>query len=184
MLLHLMRHGEPELTGRLLGRTDCGATAAGIAGCVAQTARMEIASLVSSDLRRTRAAAEAVAMVRELPLRIDPRWREVDFGDWDGLAAADIDSAALGLFWRDPDREPPPGGERWSALVARVAAAIADLDPVPTLVITHAGTMRAALAHLCGFAFDRLWAFDLPYGALLSLRLFPEGGAQIVGLRA
>jgi alpha-ribazole phosphatase len=185
MLLHLMRHGEPELTGRMLGRTDCGATAAGIAACVAQTARLEIGALVSSDLRRTRVAAEAIAMVRERPLTIDPRWRELDFGDWDGLAAADLDSAALGRFWQDPDRDPPPGGERWSALVARVGAAIAALDPAPTLVVTHAGAMRAALAHLCGFAFDRLWAFDLPYGGLLSLRLAPEhGSAQIVGLRA
>ena len=114
-------------------------------------------------------------------MRIDPRWRELDFGTWDGCTTAEIDPVALGAFWADPDAAPPPEGERWSALVARVGAALGDLPPGDILVVTHGGAMRAALAHL--FAFDQraLWAFDLPYSSLLSLRLWPDG-AQIVGL--
>ena len=76
------------------------------------------------------------------------------------------------------------GGERWSALVTRVSAALADLAPVPTLVVTHGGAMRAALHSLCGFDQRQLWAFDLPYASLLSLRVWPgeRPGAQIAGL--
>jgi alpha-ribazole phosphatase len=45
--------------------------------------------------------------------------------------------------------------------------------------------MRAALHVLCGFEQRLLWAFDLPYGALLSLRVWrgERPGAQIEGLR-
>ena len=182
--LHLLRHGAPETPGLLMGRTDGMPTVAGIAACAAQAADLGVEHLVASDLRRSRAAGEAIGAATGLPLTIDPRWRELDFGDWDGKAASAVDRDAFGRFWDDPDANPPPGGERWSALVARVSAAINDLAPVPTLIVTHGGAMRAALHVLCGFDQRQLWAFDLPYAALLSLRVWPgeEPSAQIAGL--
>ena len=177
--LHMLRHGAPVLPGRLMGRTDCAPTPDGIAACVAQAEDLGVEHVVSSDLQRARAAAEAIG-----PTTIDPRWRELDFGDWDGLAPDQVDSAALVRFWEDPDTCPPPNGERWSALVARVSDAIDALAPVPTLVVSHGGAMRAALHLLCGFDQPRLWAFDLPYGVLVSLRVWPGDtpSAQIVGI--
>lgn len=182
--LHLLRHGEPEIAGRMLGRTDCPATAAGIAACVEQANDLDVEAIVSSDLIRARTAAEAIGRTLGLSVTIDHRWRELDFGAWDGLSSAEIDSDALGRFWSDPDAHAPPDGERWSALLARVAEAIGALPPRPTLVVTHGGAMRAALAHLCGFEQRQLWAFELPYAALLSLRVWPgePPSAQIAGL--
>lgn len=171
--LHLLRHGEPELAGRMLGRTDCAATAAGIATCVAQASDLNVASIISSDLARARAAADAIGQALGLSVAIDRRWRELDFGAWEGLSSSDIDGEALGRFWSDPDAHPPPAGERWSSLLARVAEAIGSLPPRPTLVVTHGGAMRAVLGHLCGFEQRQLWAFELPYAALLSLRVWP-----------
>ncbi|MEG3087517.1 histidine phosphatase family protein [Sphingomonas sp. PB4P5] len=177
--LYLMRHGEPVLTGRLLGRTDCAVTAAGIHACRTQAEDLRVARIISSDLQRARACAEAIG-----PTVIDPRWRELDFGDWDGHAPADVDAAALSRFWSDPDAAPPPNGERWSALKDRVAEAIAALPPEPALVVTHGGAMRAALAILCGLDLAATWAIDLPYAAVLALKIWPgpPRAAQIAGL--
>ncbi|WP_267434570.1 histidine phosphatase family protein [Sphingomonas sp. GM_Shp_1] len=177
--LHLLRHGEPELTGRMLGRTDSPATAHGLAACVDRARGVKVLRRISSDLSRARASAEAIG-----PTEIDPRWRELDFGDWDGLAPDAIDRAVLDRFWQDPDAAPPPGGERWSDLVARVAAAIADLRPEPTLVVTHGGAMRAALHILCGFDTRAVWAFALPYASLLTLEVWDgvPRTAQVTGL--
>ena len=184
LLLHLLRHGAPETAGLLLGRTDGAPTPDGIAACVGQVNELDIAALVSSDLVRASAAAEAIGARQGLSVAIDPRWRELDFGAWDGLPAGAIDPEASRRFWDDPDANPPPGGERWSQLVARVAAAQAEIAQSGTLVVTHGGAIRAALAHLCGFSQAQLWAFDLPYAALLSLRVWPgeRPSAQIVGL--
>jgi alpha-ribazole phosphatase len=183
--LHLLRHGAPETPGLLMGRSDGAPTAEGIAACVAHARGTRVQRLIASDLRRSREAGEAIGAATGLPLALDPRWRELDFGAWDGTAASGIDRDALGRFWSDPDANPPPGGERWSALVARISAAVADLAPAPTLIVTHGGAMRAALHVLCGFEQRLLWAFDLPYGALLSLRVWrgERPGAQIEGLR-
>lgn len=184
-LLHLLRHGTPALPGRLMGRTDCPSTAEGVAACVEQAQDLECARLITSDLIRARAAADAIGATAGLRGTIDPRWRELDFGAWDGLAPAAIDPAAMAAFWDDPDANPPPDGERWSHLTDRVRAGIADLSPVPTLIVTHGGAMRAALACLCGFGQRETWALDLPYAALLSLRVWPGERplAQIIGLR-
>ncbi|MCJ8159661.1 histidine phosphatase family protein [Sphingomonas sp. LaA6.9] len=183
LTVHLLRHGAPALTGRMLGSTDCAETPEGVAACLEQTEALEFARLVSSPLRRAAAAAGAIGARGNIPVTIDERWREIDFGDWDGLSSADVDPAALGRFWDDPDMHAPPGGERWSALTARIGGAIDALD-ADTLVVTHGGAMRAALAVLFGFSQPQLWAFDLPYASVLSLRIWPgvPRQAQIVGL--
>lgn len=176
--LHLLRHGAPEGAGRLIGRTDAPPTAQGIAACAEQARDLEPEVLIASDLSRARLAGEAIGLATGVPLSIDPRWRELDFGAWDGMAPGDVDGAALVRFWDDPDAHAPPGGECWSALASRVGLAIGDLVPRPTLVVTHAGAMRAALAVLCGFAVSQTWVIDLPYGCLLSLRVWPGDGAE------
>lgn len=183
-MLHLMRHGAPERPGLMMGRTDGLPTAAGIAVCAGKAVDLGVKHLVASDLRRCRHAGDAISAVLGLPLMIDPRWRELDFGDWDGKAADTIDAQALGRFWDDPDAAAPPGGERWSSLVARIAKALGELAPRPTLVVTHGGAIRAVLHKLCGFEQRQLWAFDLPYGALVSLRVWPGEwpSAQIAGI--
>lgn len=184
LTLHLLRHGEPMLAGRLLGRCDSVPTLAGIEICVAQAAALRVAHLVTSPLRRARAAADRIGADKGLAITVDARWQELDFGRWDGLTTAEVarsDAAALQAFWDDADANPPPAGERWSALCARVGAAIETLDQ-PTLVVTHGGPMRAALSLLCGLDQRQSWCVDLPYGALLSLRCH-GGMAQIIGLK-
>jgi len=182
--LHLMRHGAPKRTGLLLGRTDAVPDPAGIAACVRQASDLPFVTIVTSDLMRASVSASSIGEARGTTPRRDPRWRELDFGAWDGLAPAQVDAGAMTAFWNDPDDSPPPGGERWSALAARVSAALDDIAVRDTLVITHGGAIRAALACLFGFDQRQLWAFDLPYAAVLSLRIWPgpPRSAQIAGL--
>ena len=184
--VHLLRHGAPDQPGRLLGRTDAEVTAAGIAACRVAALDVGDVALHSSDLARALDCARAIG--GDEPVAIDRRWRELDFGDWDGCWPAQCDRRALDRFHADPDACPPPGGERWSALCARVGAALGDLARADraALVVTHAGAMRAALAVGCGFDAQHVWAFDLPYAARLSLDLWPGAPvmARIVGLAA
>lgn len=189
-VVHLMRHGAPATPGLLLGRTDMPPTRAGVDACVAQVVDLSFGAIVASDLQRCALTAAEIGAMRGMPSVVDPRWRELDFGDWDGLAPSQLDGDALGAFWDDPDANPPLGGERWSSLVARVASAIdaiaADASAGDTLVVTHGGAIRAALASLFGFEQRQLWSFALPYAAVVSLRIWPGSPrtAQIVGLWA
>lgn len=182
--LHLMRHGAAEQPGLLLGHADVPSSAEGIAACIEQASDLSCSALVSSDLSRASAAANAIGKQRGLPVRQDARWRELDFGAWDGLAASQVAPSAMAAFWSDPDANPPPDGERWSALTSRVSAALDDIAGPDTLIVTHGGAIRAALAVLFDFDQRQIWAFDLPCAAVLTLRIWPGMPriAQIVGL--
>lgn len=183
--LHLLRHGEPERAGRLMGRTDCPSTAAGIEACIERAGPLSFEAIVSSNLNRAQVAAEEIGRRKGRGLTIDPLWRELDFGDWDGLAPEEIDPGALARFRADPDANPPPRGEPWSQLVARVGRALDRLPPRDTLIVTHGGAMRAALAHLCDLRERNTWVVALPYAALLTFKVWPGDplSAQVIGLR-
>lgn len=184
-MLHLLRHGAPEGAGRLLGHGDAAPTPQGILACRARAQGLQVARVVSSDLARAREPAGAIARDLGVALAIDRRWRELDFGAWDGCDPAALPPAQRAAFWDDPERCPPPGGERWSQIVGRVGAALEGLA-ADTLVVTHAGAMRAALSALLSFDYRQGWALHLPYAALLSLRVWPgePRSAQITGLAA
>lgn len=182
--LHLMRHGVTARAGHLNGRSDVPVTAAGLASCVAAAASIGFARVVTSDLARARDCAVAVAGVAEVPVSTDARWRELHFGEWDGRHPDALDPERLAAFWADPDGAAPPGGERWSTLTTRVRAALESLTP-DTLVLTHAGAIRAALAVACGLDSRQVWMFDLPYAATVTLRRWPGAApvTQIAALR-
>lgn len=183
ILVHLMRHGVPVQPNLLLGQRDDAPLPSGTDRCVAAAAGLAFDRVVSSDLARALAPAERIAAARALPHDVDAGWRELDFGAWTGLAPAQVDAGAYARFWDDPDVDAPPGGERWSQLRKRVGAALAQVA-ASSLVVTHGGAMRAALAVLFHMELRQVWAFDLPYSCVLSLRIWPGEAAQIVGLTA
>jgi len=185
LTVHLMRHGAPQLAGRLLGHMDAPSLPEGLALCVERARALDFTQLVTSDLSRARSPGAVIAAERGVPQREDARWRELNFGAWEGADPATLDQQALSRFWDDPDAFPPPDGERWSDLCDRVRGALDALEP-DALVICHAGAMRAALSITCNFNVRQGWAVDLPYGAVLSLRLWPGDApsGQITGLLA
>lgn len=182
--LHLMRHGAPVRPGLMLGHTDDAPLAAGIDQCVARAAGLEVEAVGASDLARAVLPAMRIAEPLGLVPQFDVRWRELSFGQWDGQAPETLPREALARFWQDPDRNPPPSGETWSLLRDRVGMALAGIDR-PTLVVAHGGSIRAALAILLGLDHRQVWGIDLPYGALVSLRLWPGAVpvAQLTGLQ-
>lgn len=183
LTLHLMRHGVPEQAGLLFGHLDAPPEKSGLALCMERARPLPFTRIISSDLARASLPAALLAEQRNVAHHRDARWRELDFGAWEGCDPATLPAADLAAFWDDPDTNPPPAGERWTNLRARVAAALADIDDA-ALVIAHAGAIRAALSILCGLDYRQGWAVDLPYGAVVSLRVWPgnPASAQITGL--
>lgn len=158
--LGFLRHGEVAGPANVYrGRGDAPLTARGREQMFAALAGLpRWGAVVSSPARRCLDFAREAAAVHLLDCTVDERWRELDFGAWEGLRpdeAAARDAGAHAAFVRDPRRHAPPGGETLDALDARVGAALARLGAcarAPTLVVTHAGAMRAVLAQVLGLA--------------------------------
>ena len=155
--LTFVRHGETEGQSsiRYHGRTDVPLSALGRA----QMARVRDAlaaqqfdSVYASTLSRSVHAAAIVGRT-DAVVRV-PQFDEINFGDWEGLTAEEIQNRDPDLYrrWMQADGEfRYPGGESVHELRARVAAALAEIlatDSGDLLVVVHKGVIRAALAEL------------------------------------
>ena len=162
-MLIVIRHGRTEsnAAGRLLGRLDIPLDELGerqaeqLAATLRRTAG-GIDRVVSSPLQRARQTAAALG----LPVEIDERFIEVDYGDYDGLPLADI-PAELWATWRsDPDYT-PPGGESLASLQTRVSSGLDDLleaARTETIVVaSHVSPIKASVAWALGVGDEITW---------------------------
>ncbi len=102
-----IRHAETEMAGRFCGHSDPELNTQGwmqVAALAQQLSAEPIDTVYSSDLRRARSTAEAIAAVRELPRCLRPALREIDFGQWEGLR------------WEQIEQLDPEYARRWVAL--------------------------------------------------------------------
>lgn len=159
-ILLLARHGESDWNRevRWQGHADRPLTERGREQALALAERLDrvpLDSVYSSDLRRARDTARAVASRQGLGVCVVPELREVDVGAWSGLTRAE----AAERF--------PDGHQRWQTGTAgwddgesyermsdRVLAAlrgIAGSHPGGRiLVVSHGGPIRAAHAAALG----------------------------------
>lgn len=99
------------------------------------------ALVISSDLHRARATADAIQGGRER-LPHDPDLREIHFGDWELKRFNEIeDEAQIRRFWENPGDVRPPNGESWHEVAARVDRA------ADRLLAAHPGRDIIAVAH-------------------------------------
>lgn len=151
-----MRHGQTAWNAlrRFQGQTDIPLDDAGRAQARALAGhlrREEFFAAYASDLSRARETAETILAGRDVPLVLEPRLREMRFGDWEGLDWTQIRERYPQLpetGWSDPNGYTPAGGERFDEVHERVAQVLADLreraEPGrKILVVTHAGVLHS-----------------------------------------
>ncbi|HEX4362960.1 MAG TPA: histidine phosphatase family protein [Solirubrobacteraceae bacterium] len=149
----LVRHGETDdnAAARFQGRLDTRLNARGQeqAHALAVTLLDEgLRALYASPLLRALQTARIVGEAIGLQAVLDERLVEADAGAWTGRAIADIVTEQPGEFERWRTVDPTfrfPGGESVAEQAQRMAAALADIaaGPLPALVVTHGGTIRA-----------------------------------------
>jgi probable phosphoglycerate mutase len=161
----LLRHGQTahNADGRIQGQLDVPLDAVGLAQADALGAVFEAdppAVVVSSDLLRAQATAQAVCTHVGLPLRLDERLRETHFGAWQGLTGEEVSAQwpAEYAAWRRWEGI-PVGGESPALVGARAAASARSVlpDQGTLLLVTHGGTARALVGVLTALPLDDWW---------------------------
>lgn len=160
MSLLIVRHGRTEAnaSGLLLGRRlDPGLDPLGVqqaqrlAGVVGGADRV-----VCSPLRRTRETADALG----LPVTIDERWIEIDYGALDGTPMLEVPPGTWEA-WRADVGFVPGGGESLVALGERVREAASELleesRTRDIVVVTHVSPIKAATAWALGVGDEVVW---------------------------
>ena len=163
MQLICVRHGRTAWNAdrRFQGHTDIPLDDEGRAQATALASLLRddrIDAAVASDLSRAAETARVVLGPRDVALRLDPDWREMQFGDWEGLTWEQILAANPQLDAANAmavKAYTPGGGETFDALCDRVARAVERIvgevgDHGVALVATHAGPLHALLRVLLG----------------------------------
>lgn len=174
-MVDFLRHGETTAHGALVGRADPSLTEAGHAAIARQLGERRWPVVISSPLKRARETAEIAARDSAATIEIDPAWREIDFGDWDGRHHRDLaGDAHLAAFYADPEGSSPPNGETMGEVRGRVTGAldrVAAHGQGPVLVVAHGGSIRVALSILVGLPLERLWAFRIGYATRIRVEM-------------
>jgi broad specificity phosphatase PhoE len=171
-VLIIVRHGRTEAnaSGLLVGRRvdpgldDLGRRqAAALREVVGGAERV-----VCSPLRRTRETAAALG----LPIEIDERWIEIDYGTFDGTPLRDL-PAATWAEWRADLGFTLGGGESLAALGTRVRAAADDLleesRQHDIVVVTHVSPIKAAAAWALGVGDEVIWRMWCAPGSITEI---------------
>lgn len=144
--LFLIRHAPPLNEGRLAGRRDVAADCSDSAAFAALHARLpEAATHWCSPALRCRMTAEALGLAT--PEHHLDLW-EQDYGAWEGLPFDQLPDLGR-LSPGELARHRPEGGESFGDMAARVLPRLATARG-DTVVVAHAGTVRAALSLVVG----------------------------------
>lgn len=141
--------------------------------------------IITSPLSRCQAFADKLGSQLNIPVDINPQFREISFGIWEGLSIKELmksEPKSLRNYWSEPDKYAPEGSELMSDFVERVHSAweslLTEYQTEHTLLVCHGGVIRAILTHVLGMPNDKLWNFDVPYANVsrLAYHHFPDGG--------
>lgn len=151
MTLLLARHGECTASGAYCGRTDSPLTDKGRQQAAALSralAPYPIQACFTSPLLRALETARIALNGREVPLSIDNRLREVDFGAWEGLKYAEIERRwpkLVPAWLSDPSSVRIPKGESFSSLRRRAREFLSEHAPSASsgniLIVAHGGPL-------------------------------------------
>ena len=188
--LHLLRHGEPAIFGRLNGRLPgVGLSEKGRAEAAAQVGQLggeKIEAIYSSPMQRTRETAEIVAERLGLPIRYREDVIEIDYGEWTGLTFDQIRQDERWQMWsRSRSIAAVPGGESWRQVQERVVGALFALRQAPpegsVVVVSHGDVIRAALLFALGMPLDFYSRIEIAFASLSTIRL-DNAGIRVSGL--
>ncbi len=170
--LIVVRHGETDWTreGRYTGSRDVPLNPLGLKQGDATAAALGgrfVAAVYASPLERARTSAEIIAKPHRLEVAVEPAFREMTFGAWEGLTRDEVAAAFPDghRTWREtPHLALPPGGETLAQVRVRVAEALGELRAQhageTVVLVTHGVVMRLLVLEALGLGPDRLWSLE------------------------
>ncbi len=186
MKLFLTRHGQTDwnIAGRYQGQSDTPLNETGLrqAEQIAKRLSSEtIHAIYSSDLSRAANTAQSIADFHSLEIKKDSRWRELSFGDWEGLTYQEMSAHSPELFeaWmKDPLMISTPNGETLARLAERVKAAFDEIKEEhadqTVLVVAHSGSLQSLLAVTLGVDLNRYWQFRISQASLSEMNVYED----------
>ncbi|PWU25631.1 MAG: hypothetical protein C5B48_00265 [Candidatus Rokuibacteriota bacterium] len=138
----------------------------------------------SSPLVRATETAAAIAGPQRLPVREDAAFKEMGFGEWEGLTRDEVRTRFPAQYraWADtPHLVVPPGGETLSDVRTRVLAGLERMrqvhDGQMICLVAHGVTIRVLILEALGLGLDRLWSLQISSSGISELEFRDDWSA-------
>ncbi len=187
----VIRHGETisNAENRFSGHQDVGLTEKGVWQAEQLSHRLkeeQIDVAYSSDLKRAIHTAKIILQNHELALKTEPLFKELSFGDWEGLQYKELNfdkGEQLMEWWNHPDL-PLPGGESTFDLRERVINGLNQLierhyeeEQKKTIaIICHGGVSRIIIGIALDIPIKKIWHIKQYSTALNVIRYYQKSG--------
>ncbi|MBL8062752.1 MAG: alpha-ribazole phosphatase [Anaerolineales bacterium] len=188
MKLYLTRHGQTDwnIARRYQGHSNTELNQVGIRQTEQLAKRLStetIHAIYSSDLARAIKTAKTIAHIQEQApaFHTDSRWRELSFGDWEGMTYEEMSAHSPELFdaWmKDSLTVSTPNGETLAQLAERVKTAFNEIKSQhkdqTVLVVSHSGALQTLFALTLGVDLSRYWQFRVSQASLSELKVYED----------
>ena len=186
-----VRHGQTEwnVSGRYQGQSDVALSAAGVDQAEKLAANFPVAhidAIYSSDLIRARVTAETVAKRFALEVNLEPAFRELSFGDWEGLTYEQIVASwpdAMKNFLAHPDILNIPHGESFPEVQQRAMSRLQELiqkhEGQTIMIAAHGAVLRTMLTVALHMPLQYLWSIRQFNTAVNIVRYDAEGNPTV-----
>lgn len=149
MTVYLIRHGRTEANEKWLycGSSDLPLSDGGREELRSLRYPIKDVRFVTSGMRRTDETLRI--LFGDVAFETEPRFREVDFGDFELYSYGELKDTAAYQDWLSGDNEAniPPNGESGLQMRQRVLAAFSELRE-DTAIITHGGVIAVIMEYL------------------------------------
>lgn len=177
--IDLLRHGDIAANKKLVGHSDELLSELGWQQCqsIIDGKKLPWNKIISSPLQRCLAFSEEISSQFNLPLSIDSRFKEIDFGNWDGQCLADLYSGVEAdqflQFTQAPNSITPPNGESYKNFELRVISAWSELltslhsnQIQHCLLVTHGGVIRTLISYVLAMPSTHFSRLAVPHACL------------------
>jgi broad specificity phosphatase PhoE len=175
----LVRHGATTAPhGVAIGVTDPPLSDQGYqqAGrLAAELAHVALARVLSSDLKRALATADAIATPHRLVVESTPALREIDLGAWEGRSLSDLwlEEPQAAKAWEDDIRSTPSTfGEDLAGLERRVQSfwrLVHPADGGEIAIVGHRCSLAVLRACVTGESLEEAFSTQLEMGAAVEV---------------
>jgi len=189
----LVRHGQTNsnVTGFYMGWSDEDLDERGYTQAhrlSSRLARLPIASVYTSPLRRAYATAAILAEPHELELKVLEDLIEIRLGDWQGLHTDEIKRRWPELWQQsriDPSELTMPNGESFRQVTERAVQAFETVVGAnrgkPAVIVTHDIIVRVLVAYTLGVSNSIYRRFEINNTSLTVIRVV-NSNSQLIRL--
>ncbi|HZK05925.1 MAG TPA: bifunctional RNase H/acid phosphatase [Actinomycetaceae bacterium] len=142
--------------------------------------------LWASPMVRTRETAAAIARHLGQTAEAVPDLREGDFGDWEGLTSAEIDSRWPGMRerWHHDAKARPPGGESYEDVGKRIRRvvdrALAEHAGKTIVLVCHNLVVRSGIGSIARIDPNHWYDIRVPPASISIARVWPNAHELVV----